>query len=445
MIHERCRTIDLHTSDQIYQMRGRFDDALMASLSSHGAHQDTLRRIEHYSITSLQSSAQSIRSMDSIRTELSRLEAMITSTRNASTSRIEQSEEDLVIDSSVNQSHRIVEGNYQHQTSPNRPLSSVPGYLTEAYAQDSRKGSSSASHYSSNGSSIMRTDNGGGKIDALTHPADFHCLVKEQEDISKRFSEISGANESALLYAQFSRDTSPMTKVRKGKGAALELFEGDAVVARDRIDARFDRLDRPGGSREVSQNSRMTDERQRSHSARTSVSQRVDDRSFSQHSRAPEPKSPPKFDHSSTYDLLERSLAAAYPSVVADYLALQNLTMACQRHISLLEERPSIIAKQQSKDENNTTSASLQLRLLRDRLEELQDAVDTSVGKCIDAGISGAELEKAVSLICGSNHIQHTYQAATKTEAQTHRSSEDKLSRSDDQDDESDAYFSSME
>ena len=46
----------------------------------HGAHEEALRRIEHYSMTSMHSSAHSIRSMNSIRTELSRLEAMINST-----------------------------------------------------------------------------------------------------------------------------------------------------------------------------------------------------------------------------------------------------------------------------------------------------------------------------------------------------------------------------
>lgn len=439
MIHEECRTIDLHTSDQIYQMRGRFDDALTASLSSHGAHQDTLRRIEHYSITSLQSSAHSIRSMDSIRTELSRLEAMITSTRNASTSRIEQSEEHPTVGSSVNQNHPIVEGDHQHQTRPDRPLSSVPGYLTD---QGSRNGSSSASHYSSNGSSILRADNSG-KPDALTHPADFHYLVKEQEDISKRFSEISNANESALLYAQFSRDTSPMTKTRDGKnGKVHEGMDDDGAVAEDGVDARVDHLDRTKESREVSQDSRVTEEKLRAESARTSVSQRVDDRS---HGGVAEPKTSPKFDRSSTYALLEKALAAAYPAVVAEYLALQSLTMACQRHISLLEERPSIIAEQQDKGDSSTASAPSHLRLLRDRLEELQDAVDTSTGKCIDAGISWSELEKAASLICGTTSNKQTHQAPAKSEAQTHRWKERTNEKADDQDNESDAYFSSIE
>lgn len=67
------RTIDIDTSNQVHQI------ALSTSLSMHGAHEEALRRIEHYSMASMNSSAHSIRSMDSIRTELSRLEAMINS------------------------------------------------------------------------------------------------------------------------------------------------------------------------------------------------------------------------------------------------------------------------------------------------------------------------------------------------------------------------------
>ena len=83
------RTIDIDTSAQIHQIGGRFSEALSNSLSVHGAHQEALRRIEHYSMTSMHSSAHSIRSMDSIRTELrtelSRLETMITRTSHAHT------------------------------------------------------------------------------------------------------------------------------------------------------------------------------------------------------------------------------------------------------------------------------------------------------------------------------------------------------------------------
>ena len=87
------RTIDIDISAQVHQIGGRFSEALSTSLSVNGAHEEALRRIEHYSMTSMHSSAHSIRSMDSIRTEfrteLSRLEAMISSTSNVPPTQIE--------------------------------------------------------------------------------------------------------------------------------------------------------------------------------------------------------------------------------------------------------------------------------------------------------------------------------------------------------------------
>lgn len=90
------RTIDIDTAAQVHRIGGRVTEALSTSLSVHGAHEEALRRIEHYSMTSMHSSAHSIRSMDSIRTEfrteLSRLEAMISNTSIAIPSGIETGE-----------------------------------------------------------------------------------------------------------------------------------------------------------------------------------------------------------------------------------------------------------------------------------------------------------------------------------------------------------------
>ena len=95
-VDDEFRTIDIDTSAQVHQMGGRFSEALSTSLSVHGAHQEALRRIEHYSMTSMHSSAHSIRSMDSIRTELrtelSRLETMITHAGNAHKNEVEVEE-----------------------------------------------------------------------------------------------------------------------------------------------------------------------------------------------------------------------------------------------------------------------------------------------------------------------------------------------------------------
>lgn len=67
------RNIDIENFEQISRMR----TSVSSSLSNLDDHNATLQRIETMSKTSLQNSAQSISSMESLRSELSRLESMI--------------------------------------------------------------------------------------------------------------------------------------------------------------------------------------------------------------------------------------------------------------------------------------------------------------------------------------------------------------------------------
>ena len=77
------RNIDLDTSEKVHQIGG----SVSQSLSNDDVQSAALQRIENYSRASLHSSAHSIRSMDTIRNELSRLEAMISgSTQSGDTS-----------------------------------------------------------------------------------------------------------------------------------------------------------------------------------------------------------------------------------------------------------------------------------------------------------------------------------------------------------------------
>ena len=69
------RNIDIDTSEQVH----RIGSSMSQSLSNHEAQELTLQRIENYSRASLHSSAHSIRSMETIRHELSRLESLINS------------------------------------------------------------------------------------------------------------------------------------------------------------------------------------------------------------------------------------------------------------------------------------------------------------------------------------------------------------------------------
>jgi hypothetical protein len=397
-----CRTIDLHTSEQIYQMRGRFDDALTTSLSSHGAHGEALRRIEQYSITSMRSSAYSLKSMDSIRSELSRLEAMITSSRATSTSRLEQYETELVGSNEIEGETSRLQVTNEGVTFRAR-AHLVSGHpLEPSDPRETCKDSSSASLRSSISSS-KQTDSDG-KINVYTHPADYHVLVKEQEDISKRFSEISNGHGSALLYAQFSRTTSPAANASDVEFVNPKIPEHNVETDEKShtTDPTFDLglmsrfAGRSGGSMKVPFENLPVGNRQLSRSAQTSISEKVNESSDSSYGKFSEAKNRGlELDRSSTYTLLQQSLAVIYPAMVADYISLQDLVTSYQGHLKVLEEVPiAMIHNSEQPGTSLPTSVQPHIRKIRDRLEALQEAVDTAAKECVDAGWSMQELDR---------------------------------------------------
>lgn len=402
MIDRMFRTIDLHTSEQIHQMRGRFDDALTMSLSSHGVHRETLNRIEQYSITSMRSSAYSLKSMDSIRSELSRLETMITSSRATSTSRIEQYETDVLGSSAA-------EGRSNHLQPTHEGVSFrarghvVSGHpLEPSESQESCKNSSNASHRSRNISSSERTDSDRG-VNIYTHPADYHVLVKEQETISKRFSEISTGHGSALLYAQFSRTTAPAAKISDTDIVNMQIF-GHDVEAADGLhkpdptfshDLKSSPAGRSGGSSDVPSEHFLVEELQRPRSAQTSNSEGVHKTSIKSQDKIFHARNLGfEIDLSSTYNLLQESLAVMYPPIVADYLSLQDLVSSYQGHLKVLEETPIAMFRKSEQQQNFPGSVQPHIRKLRDRLEALQEAVDTAARGCVSAGWSMQDLDR---------------------------------------------------
>ena len=396
-------------------MRGRFDDALTTSLSNHGAHEETLRRIEQYSITSMRSSAHSIKSMNSIRTELSRLEAMITVSQTASTSRIEPFGEDPMEGSSRNEGRLVVSESTEHEPSIEAQQAVSSGEaLDPAISQHSRNGSSSSSKYSSKASSAVHVGNHG-KIDVRTHPTDFRRLVKEQEGISKRFSEISNRHESALLYAQFSRDTSPSPKPRRDSSKrALNFdlaFEDLDIPSEDVLDAQGQLGNQPSRSQQVP--------------------------------KTEEPTSTNR-DPESIHSIMEQSLAAVYSPVVAEYVSLQTLVIMCEGHLRILEERPTIFSNSATLNTNHdAVNAEPHVRRLHDRLEVLQESVDSSARECLNAGYSIPDLDKMTFSIIGCR--PEPARTRLNTTFPEHNLETEDDGNDDTPGDESDAYFSSTE
>ena len=408
-IDERIRTIDLHTSEQLHQMRGRFDDALTTSLSNHGAHEEALRRIEQYSITSMRSSARSIKSMNSIRTELSRLEAMITISRTASTSRTEQFSEDAMVGSSRNEGRPVASEITEHESSTEAQQGVPSGDILElTTSQNSRNGSFSSSKYSSKASSAVHAGSHG-KIDVRARPTDFRRLVKEQEGISKRFSEISNGHESALLYAHFSRNTSPSPNLRE-----------DNSERAPNLDLAFDDLD-------ISSNEDVRDVQNPFLNQPSRSKQVLESESTST-----------KIDRRSIYGMMEQSLAAVYSPIVAEYVSLQNLVAMCECHLRILDEQPRIISSSENLGANHDAlNTQAHVRRLHDRLEVLQEAVKSSGKDCLKAGYSVSDLDRINLSISGCSAERET------TRLDTMSSDHD---RTDDRSgDDSDAYFSSTE
>ena len=391
-------------------MRGRFDDALTTSLSNHGAHEEALRRIEHYSITSMRTSAHSIESMDSIRTELSRLEAMITGSKVTLASRVEESESHVLVNStrseSRSRSSEIRKDEFEGRLNADGPA----GRLSESSdSRSSLRASSNGSRYSRNGNGHVDT-NKDTRNRTRTHPSDYRYLVKEQEVISKRFSEISNGHESALLYAESFRTTPPESKARTGSSSEskdlkqVSSTEGDAHSnPRNDKYSMSCRSSRSGGCREAFADNLMAKTSLPSRSARTSVSQGVDDRSSGSCYQSPQVEAAPsETNHSAIYAALQESLTNILPAPIFDYISLQHLVSLCEGHLNLVEHRLRVTSNSGIGNEgrgvvNNTISAESSARKLREHLEQLQDAVDASGKQCVGAGYSLLELDSLMS------------------------------------------------
>ena len=434
MTDENIRTIDLHTSEQIHQMHGKFDNALNTSLSNHGAHEEALRRIEHYSITSLRSSAHSIKSMDSIRTELSRLEAMITVSQTTSTSRLEQTSEDPIMESS--------RGRSRHLPHENNATFGTGDLIMPSSFSTSGKGSSGTSKYSSKASSFIpaRTHR---NIDARTHPAEFQKLVEEQEDISKRFSEISDGHESALLYAQFARDTSPKEASNTNKPDR----EGQEDHPSD--DRNKDRSSSQDGAKEDFKSAAIPIDVEMSNIGSISISQqRLHDTTEGKSVSLSRSQSTPlgRIDPVTTFGLIHQCMEAVYSPIVAQHVTLQNLSALCEGHIRLLEDPQSaLVANAVQQASNHKTAVQPHIRRLRNHLEVLQNVVDVSSASCIDAGYSLSDLDKVVPPIGQYRPAQDGMRSHGETESRSHINQPPATGLDDTASDDSDAYFSSTE
>ena len=209
-INYRSRTIDIDTSNQVHQI------ALSTSLSMHGAHEEALRRIEHYSMTSMHTSAHSVRSMDSIRTELSRLEAMINSAGVTHLPDVE------AVESPMNRGTNNIERRSSAVEEEGTPIPniSIPGQMPEHAVE-----SSSARPLGSQPTpEQMYLDQGRKSLDqgsiasqtkrtgAEHSPRpDHHSILDELDGVHNPYTERATEEgyRSSVLYAEYTKSSQP--------------------------------------------------------------------------------------------------------------------------------------------------------------------------------------------------------------------------------------------
>lgn len=334
-IDSESRTIDIDTSDQVHQIGGRFDEALSTSLSIHSAHVEALRRIEHYSMTSMHSSAHSIRSMDSIHTELSRLEAMITSASGTHQSKIEIASRHTRrgSDCTERRSSAVEKGdewNSNLSISGPRPKHNGGSSTAQdsgigiAPRQNSHDGTRRNIDHSSQSqrTSEMAIEHCG-QPNYYIPSADYRSSLDESDDTNNRPMDTAaeGENKSSFLYAEFSKRAEP----RQHESPGFEI------------------------------------------------------------------------DCGAIHSILRQSLASIYPPEVVDYVSIRQVTTLCEDHIDLLDIRPDVQISSielSYVDHGTPASAHQPMINLRNRLVELRNAIKLSREQCKQAGYSLSELDK---------------------------------------------------
>ena len=288
-------------------------------------------------MTSMHSSAHSIRSMDSIRTELrtelSRLETMITRTSNAHTTEVGVEESQLNTVSAPTERRFTVGAEAENGDS----YLSVPNSLAEQAMQSSVAGASGpqapsqseAMNEARNGliSRSQSQRKGKGAIENRIQADSHRNSMSNRSSIVKADdqSPAGQVNKASDLYAEFSKKLEP----RRKESSASEI---DTVAI---------------------------------------------------------------------HDVLQQSLASIYPPEVVKYISLRQVITLCEDHIDFLDRRPSIQSPTAGKTTersyvNISTRATARPSMvdLRDRLKELQKAIKVSRERCIRAGYALLELDK---------------------------------------------------
>ncbi|KAL9637259.1 MAG: hypothetical protein Q9164_002304 [Protoblastenia rupestris] len=323
------RTIDLHTSEQIHKLGGKYDE----SLSSHNVQEEALRRIEHYSRASLARSTHSIQSMDTIRSELSRIEAMISGSKTSPMA------------GTIDPYHRI--------QLEQRDEFSGPGTLA---TQESTSGNPPPKSSCEDGPNTgVATPDARVWHEQHLKPLANHHLVDEVDVTSKATSTLVKEDANGTRYLHTNMITSRETLQTHRNG----LFNGYEIAQRDQS----------GDS--VAHDTCFQDPLPNTEGV--------------------------KIDYGAMHDLLLQSTAEIYPAEVSSYISTHRLVMQFETHLHLLRTFPSNqTATYTNGYYRSKNGLSTAYDMIRDQLIDLRHKLEISRQRCTRAGYSIAEINKAL-------------------------------------------------
>ena len=109
-------------------------------------------------------------------------------------------------------------------------------------------------------------------------------------------------------------------------------------------------------------------------------------------------------DGAAIHHILRQSLASIYPPEVVKYVSLRQVTTLCEGHMDFLDRRPrvqiSAVGKMKERsfvDSDTPAAARLYMIELRNQLVELRKAIKVCREQCIQAGYTLSDLDKLLS------------------------------------------------
>ena len=328
----------------------------------------------------MHSSANSVQSMDSIRTELSRLEAMITRSQGVSDPALSNQKAQYMPDELGRSSMDEMAALQKVDPDSDDTLS------TERMTPDKQ---AQAGH----------------RLDSAKRSNSSERNLDEHK-MSSEIAE-SGVPESKFLYAQLSHDLQSSSRLRRREDSN-EAMNIDQVSIDGAHSRQF------AVSSHQSSNDPGLSKAPHGERERTTTNPKFFPPQYSQASVSAEGKRHSKNvggdfkDHrpqkrhikfGAIHRTLRHATANVYPCMVADYVSLQQLATLCEGHLKIISQMPSVKSRTVTKEDDHrdkTSATPTALMVLHKQLTTLKNASRNAKEKCIQAGYSLSEIDEVL-------------------------------------------------